>query len=86
MEANHLLTLGEVFLPLAGLFDPAKERDKRNKELAGLEAEMVKITARLSDPQFLKKAPAEVVKREESRLELMHLNKKRIEDQLSFLK
>ncbi len=86
MEANHLLTLGEVFLPLAGLFDPAKERDKRNKELKGLEAEMAKITARLKDQQFLKKAPPEVVKREESRLELMHLNKKRIEEQLSFLK
>ncbi|MFH2068748.1 MAG: valine--tRNA ligase [Candidatus Omnitrophota bacterium] len=86
MEANHLLTLGEVFLPLAGLFDSAKEREKRNKELKRLEAEMAKITARLGDPQFLKKAPAEVVKREESRLELMYLNKKRIKDQLSFLK
>ncbi|MFA5393271.1 MAG: valine--tRNA ligase [Candidatus Ratteibacteria bacterium] len=86
MEANHLLTLGEVFLPLAGLFDPAKERDKRNKELAGLETEMAKITVRLKDRQFLKKAPPEVVKREKERLELMYLNKKRIKEQLSFLK
>ncbi|MBU2494938.1 MAG: class I tRNA ligase family protein, partial [Candidatus Omnitrophica bacterium] len=85
MEANHLLTLGEVFLPLSGLFDPAKEREKRNKELKGLEAEMARITARLKDSQFLKKAPPEVVEREKSRQELMYLNRERIKEQLSFL-
>jgi valyl-tRNA synthetase len=51
----------EVFLPIAGLVDVARERERLQKELAKLEGEIKQIQARLRNPQFVERAKPEVV-------------------------
>jgi valyl-tRNA synthetase len=65
----------EVGIPLESTVDTAQERDRLEKELAKLEAEISKLAGRLANADFVGKAPREVV--EESRAKLVDLEKKR---------
>ena len=56
-----LTPLGELFLPLEGLVDPAAERDRLAKEIAKIEQELVKVRAKLADENFAAKVPAAVL-------------------------
>jgi valyl-tRNA synthetase len=51
-------------LPIEGLFDPAKERERLNKELEKLGAELAKLNQRLENPQFIERAKPEIVEKE----------------------
>ncbi|MCS6919197.1 MAG: class I tRNA ligase family protein, partial [Fimbriimonadales bacterium] len=51
----------EAFLPIAGLIDVARERERLQKELAKLEGEVKQVQARLRNPQFVERAKPEVV-------------------------
>ncbi|MFN7016007.1 MAG: class I tRNA ligase family protein, partial [Fimbriimonadales bacterium] len=51
----------EVFLPIAGLVDVERERERLQKELTKLEAEIKQVQARLRNPQFVERAKPEVV-------------------------
>ncbi|MCX5642179.1 MAG: valine--tRNA ligase, partial [Candidatus Omnitrophica bacterium] len=85
MEAARLLSAGEVFLPLTGLFDTVREKQKLEKELTGLEGELAKIASRLADSQFRNKAPQEIIGREEARQEQLLEKQARVKEQISFL-
>ncbi len=50
----------QVLLPLAGLFDVAKERSRLSKQRAKLDKELAGINARLNNPDFMAKASPEV--------------------------
>ncbi|MDM7461637.1 MAG: valine--tRNA ligase [bacterium] len=54
-------TGAEVFLPIAGLVDVTRERERLQKELAKVEAEIKQVQARLRNPQFVERAKPEVV-------------------------
>ncbi|MGE5507357.1 MAG: hypothetical protein ACM3RP_02550, partial [Chitinophagales bacterium] len=58
----------ELFLPLAGLVDVERERDRLGKELAAAVAEVERLTAKLGNPGFTGKAPAEVIEKERAKL------------------
>jgi valyl-tRNA synthetase len=63
--AHAVLRSGaEVFLPLAGIVDIEKERDRIRSEIERLESLLEGSRRRLEDPRFVEQAPAEVVKRE----------------------
>ncbi|MGB8169614.1 MAG: valine--tRNA ligase [Chthoniobacteraceae bacterium] len=53
--------LGELLLPLEGLVDVAAERDRLGKEIAKVDSEIVKVRAKLADPNFAGKVPAKVL-------------------------
>ena len=57
----------EVYLPLEGLVDVERERERLRRELAGAEDDLGRARARLDDPRFAERAPAEVVSRERER-------------------
>ena len=57
-----------VFLPLAGLFDFAGERQRLQSSLEELRKRIGQIESRLENEQFLSKAPANVVEKERTRL------------------
>jgi valyl-tRNA synthetase len=60
--AQEVLAGGaEVVVPLAGLVDLAKERDKLAKELEGLDKQLAGLRGRLANPGFTDRAPAAVV-------------------------
>lgn len=51
----------EVLVPLAGLFDAAKEIDRLQKQAGKIEKELMGLQARLSNSKFVDKAPKKVV-------------------------
>jgi valyl-tRNA synthetase len=51
----------EVLLPLAGLFDAAKEIERLEKQAGKLEKDLGALRARLGNASFVDKAPAKVV-------------------------
>ena len=68
--ADHVaLVVGavEIYLPLAGLIDPAEERARLEKELAEAEAQIARLEKLLASP-FAEKAPPPVVQKERDKL------------------
>ena len=57
-----------IFLPLAGLFDFAGERQRLQSSLEELRKRIGQIESRLENEQFLSKAPPNVVEKERTRL------------------
>ncbi|HWB61083.1 MAG TPA: valine--tRNA ligase, partial [Chthoniobacteraceae bacterium] len=62
-----LTPLGELFLPLEGLIDPAAERERLKKEIAKTEDELAKVRAKLANPTFAEKVPAAVLEEHKQR-------------------
>ncbi|MBW1711858.1 MAG: valine--tRNA ligase [Deltaproteobacteria bacterium] len=58
----------EIFVPLAGLIDLAAEEARLAKELDKTAQELAKVEAKLNNPNFKAKAPAEIVAKEEAKL------------------
>jgi valyl-tRNA synthetase len=63
-----LSVLGELYLPLEGLIDVEAERARLTKELARIEAEIDKVQAKLSNPNFTQKVPPPVLEEHGKRL------------------
>uniref|UniRef100_UPI00242EA885 valine--tRNA ligase n=1 Tax=Acidaminococcus fermentans TaxID=905 RepID=UPI00242EA885 len=57
----------KVYLPLKGLIDVEKELARLQKELDGAEKEAKRAAGKLSNQNFLAKAPAEVVEKEKTK-------------------
>ena len=63
--AHSVLRSGaEVFLPLAGVVDLARERERTEAEIDRLKGLLEGSRRRLGDSRFVDRAPAEVVDRE----------------------
>ncbi len=58
-----------VVLPLAGIVDLDQERARLRKEIAKLDDEVAKIDRKLGNPDFLARAPEEVVDEQKARRE-----------------
>ncbi len=58
---SALTPLGELYLPLEGLVDPAAERARLDKEIAKAESERAQAEAKLADPKIAANAPPAVV-------------------------
>jgi valyl-tRNA synthetase len=56
-----LTPLGELLLPLEGLIDVTAERERLAKEITKVEQELVKVRAKLADPNFAEKVPGKVL-------------------------
>ncbi len=56
-----------IYMPLAELVDLEKEKARMQKDLKKNSAELTKLNAKLRNPGFLNKAPAQVVKAEQER-------------------
>jgi valyl-tRNA synthetase len=59
----------ELAMPLPETADLGQERDRLEKELAKVRADIGKLEGRLANPDFLSRAPAAVVEENRSRLE-----------------
>jgi len=74
-----------VALPLAGVIDVAQERQRLEKELAKVDKERTASTRKLSNEQYLSKAPAPVVEAEREKLADFDAARARIADALERL-
>ncbi len=59
----------EIFLPLEGLIDLDEERKRLAKEIEKLDIELKKVQGKLSNPNFVERAPEAVVAKDRARAE-----------------
>ena len=78
-------SVGELFLPLAGLIDYAAERVRLTKELEKVRSEIVKVEEKLANPNFAQKVPAKVLDEHRQRLADWKAKEKQIQDSLDNL-
>ena len=83
--ASGITGAGTVILPLGGLFDLAEERSRLEKEKASLEEEIARQNLKLQNPQFVSKAPAEIVEKEHNKLESAKSQIEAVDQRLSEL-
>lgn len=84
-SVSLVLSKGVVTIPLGGLVDLDKERERLRDEIDDIDRNRERLAARLSDDRFLTRAPEEVVERERERLASIEERKGRAEDVLSRL-
>jgi len=59
----------QVLIPMAGLIDVKAERQRLQKEIDRLDADQERTQKKLSNPNFVDKAPQAVVQKERVKLE-----------------
>jgi len=64
---SALTPLGTLYLPLDGLIDVEAERARIGKEVAKVESELEKVTAKLADEEFTSKVPQKVLDEHQQR-------------------
>ena len=78
--------VARVLIPYSEMVDKDKEIEKLNKELAAIEKDKKGLEGRLNNPQFLSKAPENVVNGEKEKLAKLEARKALILESLSKLK
>ncbi|MEM7179490.1 MAG: valine--tRNA ligase [Spirochaetota bacterium] len=66
-DSTSSFSMGEIVLPLAGLIDFAKERQRLQKEQEALQKDLDKVEKKLSNEGFLAKAKAEIIEKEKQK-------------------
>jgi valyl-tRNA synthetase len=85
--AIQIIVRGEiVFLPLAGIVDLDAERARLAKEMAKADADIARVDAKLNNPNFVSRAPEEVVDEEKEKREEALARKAKIAEALQRLK
>ncbi|MAT99612.1 MAG: valine--tRNA ligase, partial [Anaerolineaceae bacterium] len=85
-EQAITIAVGEIscYLPLAGMVDLDKERERLTKELAELERQIKRVTGLLNSP-FAEKAPADVVQKERDKLAGLQASQAELSERLASL-
>jgi valyl-tRNA synthetase len=84
--AVQLVVRGDVAaLPLKGVIDLAAERARLVKEMAKCDADIARVDAKLGNPNFVARAPEEVIEEEKEKREEAQLRKAKIADALQRL-
>jgi valyl-tRNA synthetase len=83
--ASAVLAEARVLLPLAGMIDIDAERKRLSGQLEGAEGEIKQLEGKLANEQFRSKAPAEVIAREEAKLEAAQTRAEGLKERLSEL-
>jgi valyl-tRNA synthetase len=58
----------DLYLPLEGLIDFAKERARVDQEIAAIAKDLAKVSAKLANPGFLAKAAPEIIAKDQAHL------------------
>jgi valyl-tRNA synthetase len=83
----QLIVRGETAaLPLKGVIDVAAERARLTKEMQKADADIARIDAKLNNPNFMARAPEEVVEEEKEKREEAVARKAKIAEALERLK
>jgi len=84
-SARRILENAEVLVPLSGLIDIDKERERIKGELSDVEDDLNATLRKLNNEDFLKKAPEEVVAKEKEKKDEFLQRKERLETNLAAL-
>ncbi len=75
----------QIILPLENLLDIESEIKRANKEMKALQNRIAIIAEKLTNRNFVEKAPSAVVKKEQAKLSKMQLKQEKIKQQLKRL-
>lgn len=75
----------EAYIPLSGVIDTGKEKTRLEKEISELSAQVERMRARLSDANFIQKAPPEVIQEQKIRFVDMEAKLERLMGQVERL-
>jgi valyl-tRNA synthetase len=76
----------EVYVPLEGVLDVGAELQRLAKELTKTEDALASLSRKLSNPEFIKGAPKEVVAKEQGKFEELTKRKARLTENLDLLR
>jgi valyl-tRNA synthetase len=76
----------EVVVPLAGLVDIEAEKKRIEKEIGKTDKEIAGEERRLGNPDFVARAPAEVVDEVRARLDEMKIRRQRLAEAVEALR
>ena len=83
----QLVIRGEVAaLPLKGIIDVAAEKARLQKEIAKVDADIKRVDAKLGNPDFVRKAPEEIIDGEREKREEAESRRAKILEALERLK
>ena len=74
-----------IFLPMDQLIDKEKERERLNREMDHINSEIDMFTKKLSNKNFVEKAPEKVVEEQRSKLKSAQEHKTKLEESLNAL-
>ncbi len=83
--AVGVIDKAEIFMPLGEIMDIEKESLRLKRELIEIEKEIERINAKLSNEEFLQKAPESVIDKEKKKLEELEKIKERMERYIEYL-
>ncbi|HTR80843.1 MAG TPA: valine--tRNA ligase [Bacteroidota bacterium] len=84
-SASAVVQGQEIFVPLKGLIDLDIERSRLEKEIARLEGQLRGVDAKLENPNFAGKAPADVIQKEKDKRENFNQTIVKLKNSLSQL-
>jgi valyl-tRNA synthetase len=83
--ATGVIKGAEVYVPLEGLLDLTQERDRLQKEIAKISKDIEIFSRKLSNKDFVDKAPAAVVEKDTAKLEEFKVKRDKLEQSLKML-
>ena len=77
-----MLQEAEVVIPMESMVNLEAERERLQKEIEQSQSEVAQLEVRLKDTDFLTKAPAAIVDKEQNRLATRKAKLERLKEQL----
>ena len=83
--ATGVIRGAEVYVPLEGVLDLGEERNRLGKEIAKTSQDIEMFSKKLSNPNFVERAPKAVVEKDTARLEELRAVRIKLEESLRML-
>ncbi len=83
--ATAVIAGAEIYVPLEGILDLTQERDRLQKEIAKISKDIDVFSKKLSNKNFVDKAPKEVVEKDTAKLEEFRVKREKLEQSLKML-
>jgi valyl-tRNA synthetase len=83
--ATGVIKGAEVYIPLDGILDLTQERDRLMKEIAKISKDIDVFSRKLSNKDFVDKAPKAVVEKDTTKLEEFKIKREKLEQGLKML-
>jgi len=79
VSASSVLGEMDLIIPLEGIMDFQEERKRVEKELKKIEKDLIFLDKKLSNPDFVKKAPVDIIEKDEQRKKSLSLKQAKLE-------
>ncbi len=83
VSASSVLGKMDLIIPLEGMMNFGEEKNRIEKELKKIEKDLIFLDKKLSNPNFIKKAPAEVIEKDEKRKDVLSEKQAKLEIHLN---